>query len=161
MLFSASSQIDFVCCDNMFRASGAGLTFARRGDDVGLSLNQTSDGQFSAWCIVPILQPDICNTFDMVMYFSRYRAALALELVAAQTEAAAQARQEAALNAAKFRRASRDNGSVVDATTSAGGGVAAASFPGGAGKTEPERKMGRAPTSSSARYREGKSRGQV
>lgn len=45
---------------------------------------------------------------------SRPRAALALELVAAHTEEAARARQESALNAAKFRRASRDAGQASE-----------------------------------------------
>lgn len=42
--------------------------------------------------------------------FPHSRADLAIELVAAHNEEAAQARQEAALNAAKFRRVSRDIG---------------------------------------------------
>lgn len=41
---------------------------------------------------------------------------MALELVAAQTEEAARARQESALNAAKFRRASRDAGQASGTT---------------------------------------------
>lgn len=45
------------------------------------------------------------------------RAALAMELVAAHTEEAAKARQESALNAAKFRRASRDAGQASAAPT--------------------------------------------
>ncbi|CAM9378673.1 unnamed protein product [Ectocarpus sp. 12 AP-2014] len=44
------------------------------------------------------------------MEMAQERAALAMELVAAHTEEAAKARQESALNAAKFRRASRDAG---------------------------------------------------
>lgn len=45
------------------------------------------------------------------------RVALALELVAAQAEDAAQARQEAALSAAKLRRASRDGANNVEDLT--------------------------------------------
>lgn len=48
--------------------------------------------------------------FSSILHF---RTALALELVAAHTEEAAKARQESALNAAKFRRASRDAGQMV------------------------------------------------
>lgn len=49
-------------------------------------------------------------TTNGFIFVRRRRSALALELVAAHTEEAAKARQESALNAAKFRRASRDAG---------------------------------------------------
>lgn len=53
---------------------------------------------------------------------THYRAALAMELVEAHTEEAAKARQESALNAAKFRRVSRvaDQAAVAAAVASAG-----------------------------------------
>ncbi|CAB1115305.1 unnamed protein product [Ectocarpus sp. CCAP 1310/34] len=51
------------------------------------------------------------------MEMAQERAALATELVAAHAEEAAKARQESALNAAKFRRASRDAGQASAAPT--------------------------------------------
>lgn len=54
------------------------------------------------------------------------RTALAMELVAAHTEEAAKARQESALNAAKFRRASRDIAGASAAVAAAAGASAAA-----------------------------------
>ena len=49
-----------------------------------------------------------CGVLRFFVFCSR--AALALELVAAHNKEAAEARQQSALNAAKFRRASRDIG---------------------------------------------------
>eukprot|EP00903_Cladosiphon_okamuranus_P011418 g10760.t1 len=52
------------------------------------------------------------DTLTRNLEMAQERAALALELVAAQTEEAARARQESALYAAKLRRASRDAGQI-------------------------------------------------
>lgn len=70
------------------------------------------------------------------LVFPPSRADLAIELVAAHNEEAAQARQEAALNAAKFRRVSRDIGAgdaaaAVAAAAAAGAESAAERVPGG------------------------------
>lgn len=70
---------------------------------------------------------EICNMMTAIGLIvdptsTHHRAALAMELVEAHTEEAAKARQESALNAAKFRRVSRvvDQETVAEAVASAG-----------------------------------------
>lgn len=89
----------------------------------------------------------------MILHVCTTRAALAMELVTAHTEEAAKARQEAALNAAKFRRASRDVGQHAAETAAAEAAVSGGPTGVDTSTGAPQQRVagGRPPTSSGNR----------